>query len=200
MNTFNIDKMRESFETAPRKFSFFDRMTTFNFMRPDWAYGEEPDNLNYLFDRMSDVYQNGEVIWGSVIQVNEGLFEKGKDNLPGEVVFSFNDDVNLSKLSKVANKLYHLKSQSPEDPELKKISDYLKDQFIRVYGWNVPKSISPDLNCFISTTFFLRKHFLGKTLNQTTFPIVVLKEAPHFALPLPSKYWTEEFKKWWIGQ
>ena len=200
MNTSHIEKLREKFGAAPRKFSFLERMTTFHFLRPDWAYEEQPDNLNYLFDQMSEVYKNGEVIWGRIIQANSQLYEKGNDNLPGELVYTFDQDFRLWTLDSIGHQLFDLKSQSPEDPELRKISNYLKDEYIRVYGWSVPQSISRDLDCFISTTYFIRKHFLDKTVNGMMFPIVASKDVPHFALPLPCKYWTDEFKQWWLEQ
>lgn len=171
-----------------------------NINKPQWLLEDPADKLNQHFNHVNHVLRSGNVIWGHIIQVNRLLFEDGPDNHPGEIVYSLDDPetVDPNELMDVANKLFALKGTEPDDPDLAPIAEYLTDQYIRVFGLPVPKSISPNINCFISTTVFFRKHLPAQRVICPLFPILINNQSPYIATPLPEKFWPGDFKEQWV--
>ena len=161
--------------------------------------GDSSDELTTLFQNLPALFTKGIVVWGHIIQANRLMFEPGIFNCPGELVYSLADPsrVRPERLQQVATRLQELKGSDTQDPELAPIADYLTDEQIRVFGLRVPKKISPQLSCRISTTFFVRKHLPQKRICQMLMPIVVNPESPHVAMPLPARYWPEPLVEWW---
>ena len=175
------------------KHSIWDRLYYLRLKRPSWIKRHKEEKLRVLYDNLENLLCNGVVIWGHIIQVNEELFESGWEDLPGEVVYSL-DDRNTAKpqaLSEIAEDVYRLKGEDPTDPELKPIAHYLTDEYIRVFGLEVPTVISSTLRCRISTTMFIRKHLPNRSVNFTKLPLIVHPEEPYVVLPLPYKYWSD---------
>lgn len=184
---------------SPRSFSWWDRWNYLRISRPTWLWFDASDELQTFFRHALDVLEGGVVVWGHVIQANQLMFEPGSDNCPGEVVYSFHnpEQVDPEYLLHVARGLFELKGTRPTDPQLAPIADYLTDEMIRVFGLAVPHSISPALPCQISTTFFLRKHLPKGRLCAPILPLVVNRQPPFVALPLPARYWPAELVRWW---
>ena len=109
---------------------------------------------------MKSVFRDGEVVWGHIIQANSQLFQPGDEDAPGELVYSLQDKnmVRTDQLAQLATRLFSLKGTTPTNPDLATIADYLTDQFIRVFGLDVPPSLCSGINCKISTTMFFRQH------------------------------------------
>jgi hypothetical protein len=63
----------------------------------------------------------------------------------------------------------------------------------------IRRTLSPDVDCLISTIFFTRKHLPGRCLGASFFPIVVNPSEPHVVLPLPEQYWPKDFANWWCS-
>ncbi|MGB7325217.1 MAG: hypothetical protein WBD31_10130, partial [Rubripirellula sp.] len=105
------------------------------------------DKLNQLLrpKQQLDIFANGVVVWGHIIQANSRLFTPGDDDLPGEFVFSMDTSgrVGPEYLASVAEQLGSLKGSKPTHPDLLPIARYLTDEYIRVFGWAVPKPLSP---------------------------------------------------------
>ncbi len=79
---------REEFGSPPRKFGWWERNTYLHVPTPPWATQNKSDKLNELFKNVPNVFSEGVVVWGQIIQANQLLFSPGADNCPGEVVFS----------------------------------------------------------------------------------------------------------------
>ncbi len=170
-----------------------------NVMRPAWLLANPGDKLNQLFHNRAELWRHGRIVWGHVVQANVLLFETGFDDCPGEIVYSLDDPqtVDPDILTEVAEKLFSLKGRTPNAPALAGIADYLTDEFTRVFGLEVPQAISPNLRCHVSSTMFHRRHLPDKRLSASEFPVIVSPDSPHYVLPLPSRYWPEEFLHWW---
>ncbi len=190
---------RENFGPAPRNFSFWNRMTYFSISKPIWAKRDPDEKLNLLFDNYLKVYKYGMVVWGHIVQANSLLFEEGKEDCPGELLFSLNraDCFDPEILSDIAHDLFALKGTEPDDKEFRPIANHLTDEYTRVFGLDVPKTISGKLTCKISTTYFIRKHLPFKKLTSGFLPLVVYPNKPHFALPLPERYWPSSLLMKW---
>ncbi|MCG6157375.1 hypothetical protein [Rubinisphaera margarita] len=167
--------------------------------KPAWLRQNPGDKLTTLFDHLPQVYSEGLIVWGHIIQANVLMFKPGADNCPGELVYCLDRTrhVQPKYLQELAHSLFRLKGTRPEDAELAPIADYLTDEYIRVFGLKVPRSISHSVPCRISTTYFVRKHLPQRRLCKPLMPIVVLPEKPHVAMPLPARYWPKELVTWW---
>ncbi|MCA8987469.1 MAG: hypothetical protein KDA78_07505 [Planctomycetaceae bacterium] len=189
----------KGFGEPSRQISFWDKITYFRVPKPVWLRMSPQDEMWVHFKNMQSIYENGMVVWGHVIQANGLLFEEGRDDCPGELVYSIDRKrrIDPELLAEVAHKLYRLKGTQPHDANLIPIADYLTDQLTRVYGMKVPRSICPTIPCRISTTFFVRKHLPEQRLCKTLMPILVNIEKPHVVAPLPARYWPQSFIDWW---
>jgi hypothetical protein len=194
-----------------------DRRDYLKVRTPAWIAHYPDDPLALLFRRSADVFAQGIVVWGHVIQANTRLFDHGDDDLPGEVVYSLavdQDHIDTQRLRGIAERLYALKGTAPRDPELAPIAEYLTDEKLRVFGLPVPASICSDASglgitqpsvletdsvCRISTTYFIRDHLPSRRLAGLLLPIVVLPQAPHLVLPLPARYWPKPLLAAWSG-
>lgn len=184
---------------APRRFSLWDRLTYLRIRRPAWLRTYPYDDLMTLFDELDSLFREGTVVWGHIIQANANLFQRGDKDHPGEVVFSLSDSREASpeNLRQVAWSVGSLRGTTHADRSLTAIGKYLENERIRVFGVPVPRAVSPDVDCHISTTYFVRKHLPRGRLCSPLLPLIVHPEEPHIALPLPAKYWPESFVQWW---
>ena len=194
-----ITECARNLGTAPRDFSLWDRLTYLHVAKPLWLRTDPADGLTILFRHMPRLFREGTVVWGHIIQANQLMFQEGKDNCPGELVYTLADarEVEPEYLQQVARELYSLKGTEPDDQQLAPIAEYLTDELIRVFGLAVPPVVSPGIRCRISTTFFVRKHLPGQRLCTPLLPIVVNPRDPHVAMPLPERFWPEELAEWW---
>lgn len=199
MNTL-LNHCKKVLGPPPRKLPF--ERSYLQLHRPDWLMHPQnkDDRLNLIFDNLGTVLQRGIVAWGQIVQANTLMFEPGDQDCPGELLYSSSHpgSVDLNELQDVAQRLYALKGTSPKSDDLRSIADYLTAELVRVYGLEVPSSVSPDFRCGISTTFFARKHLPGGLLTQPILPILVNPKPPHVALPVPAKAWPRELIDWWL--
>ncbi|MCO4780823.1 MAG: DUF695 domain-containing protein [Candidatus Cloacimonetes bacterium] len=188
-----IQELNKKLGPTPRKFSFLDKLIYLKVSKPLWAYDEDSksDKLNLLFENYKDVFINGIIVWAKVIQANQLVWEPGDDDVPGEIVYSFDEAINKNPkyLIPVAKKLFALKETKPEDRKLREIADYLTNERTRVFGLLVPSSLSEQHTCRISTTFFVTKHLHESYLKSSLIPVFVSPGKPYLAMPVPCKYW-----------
>ncbi len=189
----------ENFGPAPRTFSMWDRLKYLPLPKPPWLRSHGDDRLQILFDYAEEVFRDGVVVWGYMVQANVLMFRPGRDNCGGLIVYSLDNPQTVApaELQRVARALYSLKDTKPEDPDVARVAAMITGERARVYGYPVPSSLSPTTCCKISSTFFVRKHLPDRKLTAPLFPIVVNPEVPHVAIPLPAKYWPEALIEWW---
>jgi hypothetical protein len=168
---------------------------------PRWLLKKPDDGLSLLFENRRDLYQNGIVVWGAIVQANELLFDPGRtQSCPAAVVFSLDPQANPEYLSEIGGALYELKDGERNNPEEERIGDHLKNEMTREYGMTVPPSISPELRCLISTTFFQRSQLPGNCLAGRYLPLVANTNAPYLVAPVPPKFWERSFLKHWLAE
>lgn len=147
------------------------------------------------------LFEQGVVVWGQIIQANSMLFDDGRWDHPGEVVFSLKDPLRVTQmdLELAAVSVGMLKGETPDNPALREIADYLTAENIRTFGLQVPAQLSPRIPCQISTTFFVRKHLPKRKLchGRGFMPFIVYPRKPFVAMPLPSCFWPKELVDNW---
>ena len=204
-----LAEARQSFGKGPRKFD--DATQSYLYMPEAWIF-----SLMFFVplcklikkSRQKRIFEKGQVVWGHIIQANntlwvpatrEAMQSKGTDFYPGELVFSPDPKKQVTPefLGEVAERLVGLREKPSNAPELKQISDYLRAETVRAYGWAVPPRLSPKVDCCISTTVFLRKHLPGGYLTEAFMPIVISDQPPYYAMPLPARYWPPDFIEYW---
>lgn len=195
-----LAKCRRSFGDGPRKFSLSQRMTYLRIARPQWLVDRPDDHLSELFNNLDRLYSEGIVVWGCVIDANGPLFDKGKDDCTGELVYSLDqpDHENLDELQDTARRVFRLKQTQPKDPVLRSIAMHITNERMRIFGAMLPDELSPTLPCRVSSTYFVRKHLPKRRLCGDLLPIIVLPEAPHIALPLPGRFWPTDVVDCWV--
>lgn len=194
-----LQQCRSNFGEAPRQLSTWERLTYLRVPKPFWLWNNSSDELITLFRHTGELFRNGTVVWGHVIQANQLMFEDGLSNCSGELVYSIDDfsSVDPASLKDVAEALYDLKGTTPSHPDLVPIARYLTDEMSRVFRLPVPRSISPLVRCWISSTFFVRKHLPLRRLCAPLLPVIVNRRTPHVAILLPERYWPRRLVAWW---
>lgn len=193
-----LEECKRKFGAAPRQFPFLDGLLYLRSGKPAWC--THKDKLSLFFEGQSRLYAEGRVVWGHIIQVNRMLFSPGPYNSGGEVVYCLDHNRQgvLQALGGIGPALFALKGKPQSSPELATISEYLYNEHIRVFGLEVPRLISGDLPCAISSVFFNRKHLPNRVLSKPCFPIVVSKQNPRLAAVVPSRYWPASMLDWWL--
>ena len=188
-----------NFSLPPRKIRLWDRLWYLRIPHPYFVIANKEEKLNVHFQNLKELFRDGIVVWGYIIQANQHLFTAGSRDLPGEVVYSLDEKVTIDPiaLSKIAWSIGRLKGTQPTQPNLQRIAEYLTDEYIRVFGLPVPESISPDFPCRISTTYFVRKHLPLRKLCKPLLPMIVHPRNPFIATSLPARYWPKELLQWW---
>ena len=196
-----LAQCRKSFGPGPRKFSLSQRMTYLRIPRPQWLLDRSDDHLAELFNNLDRLYSEGVVVWGCVIDAHGPMFDKGKDDCTGELVYSIDqpDHEDLDELQDVARRVFRLKQTKPRDPEIASIARHMTSASSRVFGAVLPAELSPKLTCRVSSTYFVRKHLPKRRLCGDLMPIIVSPTAPHLALPLPAKFWPGDVLDWWAA-
>lgn len=194
-----ITRVAENLGPTPRRFRWWDRFTYLGAVRPR---GIKHDPLRRWFDGLPVLLKHGRVTWGRTIQVNESLFSAGEDTgRPGEVVY-VEAGVNYSSpelLEPITSALYALKGTHPDDADLCRIAEYLTDEYVRAFGWKVPRALAGSTPFRLATVWFERKHLPNRILSLPFFPLLVSPDE-ELAAVVPSRYWPPDFAQWWIHQ
>ncbi len=174
-------------------------MTYLRVPKPMWLRLNDTDKLNTLFQNKRTLFTHGVVTWGRVVQANAAMFQSEKGGKPGEILFSLDppESIDVGHLDFVAHSLFRLKGTQPTDEGLRPIAHYLTDEYIRVFGLSVPSTVSGEMRCEVSTTFFVREHLPNRRLCNPLLPIIVNPQPPHVVMPLPDRYWPNELIRWW---
>ena len=81
-----LNECRERFGPPGRTFSFWERLF---YLRVKCRAGrDEDDDLNTFFRHKDRLLENGEVVWGHVVQANALLFSPGRDSAVSTIFFA----------------------------------------------------------------------------------------------------------------
>jgi hypothetical protein len=200
----SLDSIRKKLGPEPRRIGIF-RWADKVFSIPDSLRGMMPDD-EPLIDtllRQKEIWREGKIVWGHIVVANRGLYRPGKDDLPGEVVYSLNaaDQEALEKLPKVANALSDAKfaEKEPDEfaPQEREIVEHLRQERERAFGMRVPTSVSHGLECYTSTFWAHRAHLPEGELGGKLVPLLVLVRKVHDVLIIPFKFWPDEMSVPW---
>lgn len=196
-----LNECRNAFGDTPRSFSFWERWKYLRITKPDWLKNANPtsDQLVELLNNQTEIFFNGCLVWGQIVQANSLLFEPGKHNCPALVVYGADPEGQMDPrlLEDVAQKSFRLKGTQPRELDKQNIANHLTDEMSRPMGVPVPRSICSIGDLMISTTFCARHHFPKRQLCAGIFPLVCHASNPSWVLPLPERYWAKRLTDWW---
>jgi len=194
-----LEECRKSFGEPPRRFGLFGK-PYLHIDSPQWMKKRVGDALHDLLEHQQQVFRNGSVVWGQMVQANELLFRPGPHDHPGELCFAADprSEVDPSFLASVGMATFRLKSESPSDPRLEGLATHLRNEKTRSLGTTLPSSFTGGPECVLVTTLFSRKHLPGGVLLKRSLPVVVLRSQTTEALILPEKYWPAALRQWFV--
>jgi hypothetical protein len=111
---------RRNFGHPPRAFGWLRRIAL-RLPRPRWLPpGESFPALEQILQRQNDLWHNGELVWAAVLHATDALFERGIDDLPAVVLYSFDPQCerNLLGLAQAAKQVAGMAANvNLSDPE-----------------------------------------------------------------------------------
>ncbi|HEY1685377.1 MAG TPA: hypothetical protein VGG19_11485 [Tepidisphaeraceae bacterium] len=191
-----LEECRRAFRPPPRRIGLWEKYRL-RFPKPKWLKAR--DDFSRFFLARRELLTNGVVVWGLVIQANGNLFKPGPQDHGAEFVFSpdLDNQPSIEHLSELAHQLFKLKGTTQPQHDLAWIANYLHNERIRVFGRRVPREISPDVSCEISSVLVRRAYLPTRRLTITAMPLVISPTKPRFGMVLPYRYWPIHMVQIW---
>lgn len=191
-----IEACRANFGPPPRRFTWSEWFHLLMVpIDPAIYFG----SLLSIYFRQGTLRKTGEIVWGHIVQANNELFSRGFDDLPADVIFSFDPhyDDAVGELGQIASDLFALKGTKPEDPSARKIARNLTSEITRSWKLPVPAYLTGGREVFMTTIMVIRAHIPNRHLSESYFPLLVHREKTRVALVLSKRYWPEEMLAAW---
>jgi Fe-S cluster assembly iron-binding protein IscA len=146
--------------------------------------------------------KQGQVVWGSVAQVNMGMFCNGEIDLPGVTVYSDDAhfDANPQDLADIGHAAFALKNTDPRDQDLKPVANRLTDELDMTVRFPMPHKLTDGRKVFLGYTIFHRTRLPARTLKMTLFPMVIAPDLTEVNMVLPLPYWPDSLRAAWGEQ
>lgn len=143
--------------------------------------------------------RKGQVVWGSVAQVNMGMFAPGPEDLPGVTIYSTDRyyDANPQDLCAIGRACFQFKGTEPVDVEFKPVAMRLTDEFDSTVRMQLPKRLTDNREVFLGATMFHRTRLPGGVLRGSLFPMVIAPEATEVNMVLQLPYWSKTLCDTW---
>lgn len=191
-----IEETREIFGDPIREFGFFEKRYI-TAKAPSWCRkGADAMWINYR-DQWK-LLTEGMPVWGTIVQANSLMFEPGRHDCPGTVLYArtrrHGDD--LIRLSEIASNLFQLKGKHADDPECQRYGDMLEDEMDRAMGIKVPEKITGGIPLRSASVIFHRKHLPVNYLAAGFFPLLIHQKTKS-CMVLPSRFWSRDLIEHW---
>lgn len=190
----NIEQMRKNFDKALFKNE--------KLPRPKWLADRPADTLNLVYSESKQLFKHGKIYYAHLVQANEIMFQPNPTNdCPGNIVLGESPcfDENPIALRRMARELGSYKGVDGAPDELKMITDAITGERERLYNIPLPKLFSNNQTSYFSTIMFFRKHLPNGRLDGSIFPVLCCPGELKSAIVLPCRYWTKDFKKFFIN-
>ncbi|MFW2178409.1 MULTISPECIES: hypothetical protein [unclassified Moraxella] len=164
---------------------------------PDWVHVDE---LAKQIKQLAHLYNHGRVVWASLVQANNKLFEFGNTiSCPAELIYDKSGRTPPEQLREYAHQLFELKNTTPTDPELASYAKHITNEYTRFVG-KIPHQIS-HMPLYACSLFVWLPHLPNGVLTFGTFPIIIADDTDEVMI-LPAKFWqhTEYYQRWILTQ
>lgn len=188
-----LDGVRDALANFRRLASASDyqRLRT-NF--PRWMHPE--DSLGETIENQRLLLEQGKVVWGALVQANNGLFEPGPEDLPAALAYSLDPhfDGRPQALRQIAAALFaHKGDQAPEP--LRRLAEWLADEVERAYNLPVPELVT-DREVLVSAFMVFRRHLPERVVSGAWFPILT-HPGTCALLIVPREFWPQPLVAAW---
>ena len=192
-----LQECRQKFGPAPRSFSYREKRYL-KLKPPAWCW-TRMDPLMQFYKNQDLIREQGQVVWGHIVQANQLLFQPGSDDCPAAVVYSSDPwfDGHVDVLEEIATQLFELKGTRPADPQLAQIARYLTAETERQTRLSVPRQWAGGREVYLGDIMVHRKHLPAGYLAQSYFPVIVHTSEPRNLMVLPSLYWGDMLLAAW---
>lgn len=178
-----------------------------NFLRcPEWVlpefdedgdYVEEPDGFLPLFDHelQRRFFTEGEMAAGAIVQANELLFSRGKDDCAAAFIYTAEPHFiqHPGELISLAEAIFETKGDSGYMPSIQRLADLLADEYERIFRYRLPRDLMENREVYFTSIFVDRRHLPEKKLvPETVYPMIVLPDSRPDAMIMPYWYWKEK--------
>ncbi len=144
--------------------------------------------------------QRGVVVWGSIIQANQILFDPNGSHasLPAAVMYAASKayDASPDLLIEQAHSMYDLKGQTCT-PDMQAFADKLANEMVADIRLPIPTGFTGGRQCYYATLMIARKHLPGNYLANGFFPVLIAPKETETVMVLPETYWDPQFRGAW---
>ena len=149
-----------------------------------------------------DLLHSGRVIWGAIIQANEGLFSAGQYDLPGNIVFSPAASLseNPAALVAIADAVRGLKGRAHEvghNRELQAIALLISDEVNLAVNQRLPAELTSGAEAYLTWCVFHRSSLPEGVLSARLVPLLICPEHTEMVIVLPLRFWPDELRSQW---
>jgi hypothetical protein len=195
-----LEECRRAFGGPARRFSLWQWHTYLKARKPRWLHVHFNDLTNGIYRDQRALLTTGRVVWGHIIQANQLLFSPGPDDMPAEVIYSFDpaleSDATLRTYEDLAARLFALKGTAQSDPRLAEISRVLAAEIERTPRRELPRDLTAGRQIFHTTIMGVRKHLPRGHLAEPFFPLVASPDLT-WTMILPARFWPAELHTSW---
>jgi len=186
-----LDECRRLFGPTPRCFERWAARRYLHAAPPGWLRRQRQHPLWESHRQEQQLFREGEITWGCLVQAHQRLWNNGKTDYPALVIYrpgpAFDD--RADELNLLGIRLHEVKRARPDDPEERRFTEMLDDVYSCEMGLPVPPSISGDTPCASTLIMVHRKHLPDGVLVKQTVPLLILPAVTPAAIILPSRYW-----------
>ncbi len=161
------------------------------------------DKLCLVLRDQDVLRDSGRVVWGSLVQANNRLFNPANRLvLPANVIYSPDKhyDAHTSAMAGIAHELFQLKGTSPRENELRRFASAITDELLRTMRLPLPGSLCENREVYVTTCLIQPSHLPDGYLAAGFFPLVICPEQTEAVMILPSVYWPEDLRAAWVGK
>jgi hypothetical protein len=180
----------------PAAFETLRARTRLQYLQTEWPEWFATDPMDRLRKDLPLLLRTGRVVWGAIVQANNGLFDGSVSGAGAEVLYDPEGKAPLADLRSVAHSLFSLKAKEPSDATLRSYANHLRDEYTRVFHWHTPPSLLP-YSLAASSTFIHAARLPGGRLVFPFFPLLISDECLGSVIIAPWELWPKDvFAQW----
>lgn len=160
-----------------------------DYVYPDWPQWLAHDQLDRLRTDTSTLLRTGRMVWGRIVQANRQLFEGGIAGAPLELLYDPRGQVSPQDLGVVANALFGLRGERPDEPALQVYAEHLRAERSRLFGWRTPSQGWWPYPLSASSSFVHTAQLPGGRLAFAEFPVLISDACPGSVMVAPWQCW-----------
>lgn len=157
------------------------------------------DPLNRLWKDQQVLFTRGDVQVGVIVMANQNLYRRAWVGGAALVLHGADPrvDPDVAALGEIADDVYALKHEDPDDPSLEPLAAKIRDELTRFDRVPVPAALAGGIDCVLTTAFLHRDAMPGRWLAGGTLPILSHVESTPAITLLPERYWPDELASDW---